>query len=153
MDDRGQTIGYHQLDELRATVGPILLRRTRDEVAKQLPERTDQIIRIEPTAEQKEIHESQQRRVESEAQRLQTRREKVSSATGQLVTAALSLAGELISQADESAVDASKVDQLTERLSESIGTDSEGRPQLTITLPDKESLRGLAATLAKLLDS
>ncbi len=385
VDDRGKTIGYHQLDELRSTIGPILLRRTRGEVAKQLPERTDQIIRIEPTAEQKEIHdgnqqivaqivnkkfltemdllrlrralammrmvsdstylvdqkepeystklerlsellakliddptrkivlfsewkrmldrierrldemdcqyvrldgsvpqkkrpqiistfqeipdcrvilmtnagstglnlqkanvvintdlpwnpavleqriarahrmgqqnpvhiynlvttdtieeslletlaskqeladasldmesdvdavavtsgtddlkrklekllhkplpapldESQRRRVKSETERLQARREKVSTATGQLVTAAISLAGELMSQSDDRTVDDAKVDQLTERLSESIDTDSEGRPQLTITLPDKESLRGLAATLAKLLE-
>ncbi len=63
VDDRGKTIGYHHLDELRSTIGPILLRRTRDQVAKQLPERTDQIIRIEPTAEQKEIHDGNQQTV------------------------------------------------------------------------------------------
>ena len=385
VDDRGKTIGYHQLDELRSKIGPILLRRTRGEVAKQLPERTDQIIRIEPTAEQKEVHdgnhqivaqivskkfltemdllrlrralammrmvadstflvdqkepeystklerlsellagliddptrkivlfsewkrmldrierrldeldcqyvrmdgsvpqkkrpaiisafqedpscrvilmtnagstglnlqkanvvinadlpwnpavleqriarahrmgqqnpvhiynlvttdtieeslletlaskqdladasldmesdvdavavtsgtddlkrklekllvkplaapvdENQKRKVESEAERLQARREKVSTATGQLVSAALSLAGEWISQSEAAPVDNAKVDQLAERLSESIEVDSEGRPQLTITLPDKESLRGLATTLAKLLE-
>ena len=37
---------------------PILLRRTRSEVAKQLPERTDEVIRCEATAEQMEIHDS-----------------------------------------------------------------------------------------------
>jgi superfamily II DNA/RNA helicase len=98
------------------------------------------------------VDESQRRRVESEAERLQARRAKVSDATGQLVTAALSLAGELISQTDAPTVDNTKVDQLTERLSESIETDAEGRPQLTITLPDKDALRGLATTLAKLLE-
>ncbi len=385
VDDRGKAIGYHQLDELRSTIGPILLRRTRDQVAKQLPERTDQIIRIEPTAEQKEIHdgnqqivaqivskkyltemdllrmrralammrmvadstylvdqkepeystklerlsellagllddptrkivlfsewkrmldrierrldefgcryvrldgsvpqkkrpeiistfqeesdcrvilmtnagstglnlqsanvvinadlpwnpavleqriarahrmgqqnpvhiynlvttgtieeglldtlaskqdladasldmesdvdavavssgitdlkrrlekllptrlpapvdESQRRRVESETERLQARRERVSQATGQLVTAALSLAGELMSQSGAADVDSTKVEQLTQRLSESIETDAEGRQQLKITLPDKESLRTLATTLARLLE-
>ena len=47
VDERGRTIGYQRLDELRETIRPILLRRTRAEVAKQLPERTDEIVRIE----------------------------------------------------------------------------------------------------------
>ncbi len=58
VDDRGKTIGYHRLDELRESLNPVLLRRTRSEVAKQLPDRTDEVVRIEPTAEQKEIHDS-----------------------------------------------------------------------------------------------
>jgi len=56
--DRGKTLGYQRLDELREHLSPILLRRTRSEVAKQLPQRTDEIIRCSPTAEQMEIHDS-----------------------------------------------------------------------------------------------
>ena len=56
------------------------------------------------------------------------------------------------SQSGAADVDSTKVDQLTQRLSESIETDAEGRQQLKITLPDKESLRTLATTLARLLD-
>ena len=59
VDDRGRPVGYQKLDELRAALSPILLRRTRAEVAKQLPDRTDEIIRIKPTAEQLEISDSQ----------------------------------------------------------------------------------------------
>jgi hypothetical protein len=59
VDDRGKTIGYHRLDELRSTLQPILLRRTRSEVAKQLPERIDEIVRVTPTEEQLEIHNGQ----------------------------------------------------------------------------------------------
>lgn len=55
VDERGKTLSYRRLDELRETLKPILLRRTRTEVAKQLPERTDEIIRIEPTQEQADI--------------------------------------------------------------------------------------------------
>ena len=58
VDDRGKIIGYRNLDQLRKTLQPILLRRTRAEVAKQLPERTDEVVRIEPTSEQLEISES-----------------------------------------------------------------------------------------------
>ncbi len=59
VDDRGKTVGYHKLDELRQTIAPILLRRTRGEVAKQLPERMDEIVRVTPTEEQLEIHNGQ----------------------------------------------------------------------------------------------
>ena len=58
VDDRGKITGYRNLDELRSSLQPILLRRTRSQVAKQLPERTDEVVRIEPTAEQLEISES-----------------------------------------------------------------------------------------------
>ncbi len=99
------------------------------------------------------VDESQQRRVEAEAQALQARREKVAAATSGLISAALSLAGELIPSADDKAPDQQRVAALTERLSQSVDKDEQGRPQLTITLPDTEALRGLATTLAKLLDS
>ncbi len=58
VDDRGKTLGYRRLDDLRETLRPVLLRRTRAQVAKQLPDRTDEIVRIEPTAEQKEVHDA-----------------------------------------------------------------------------------------------
>ena len=44
------------------------------------------------------------------------------------------------------------MDRLTSRLSECVEKDSQGRPQLTICLPDEAALRGLATTLAKLLE-
>ena len=52
MDERGKVEGYRRLDELRETLKPILLRRTRGSVMQQLPERTTEIVRIRPTEEQ-----------------------------------------------------------------------------------------------------
>lgn len=99
------------------------------------------------------IDESQKRRVEAEAEALAVtqRREKVSQASGQLVTAALSLAGELIGGQNGSAPDDETVDRLTEKLNQCVDRDQAGRPQLTISLPDDAALRSLATTLAKLL--
>ena len=94
---------------------------------------------------------SQQRRVESEAAALHQRREKVSEATGQLVTAALGLAGQLMGTGGRPPADPSQVDTLAARLSESMEVDDQGRPQLRITLPDQAALRGLAESLASLL--
>ncbi len=55
VDDRGKVIGYKNLAELRKALKPILLRRTRDSVLQQLPERTTHTVRIPPTEEQKQL--------------------------------------------------------------------------------------------------
>ncbi len=101
------------------------------------------------------VDESQKRRVEAEAEELAAtqRREKVSAASGQLVTAALSLAGELIGGADQSPPAEETVQQLTDKLTQCVDRDAEGRPQLTISLADETALKGLATTLAKLLST
>lgn len=56
VDDKGRVLGFRKLDELREQLKPILLRRTRQEVLQQLPERTNSVIRIRPTEEQLEMH-------------------------------------------------------------------------------------------------
>ena len=58
VDDRGKVLGYKNLDELRQRLKPVLLRRTRDSVRLDLPERTTEIVRITPTAEQKVLHDA-----------------------------------------------------------------------------------------------
>ena len=55
VDDRGKVKGYKNLAELRANLSPVLLRRTRASVQQQLPPRTDEIVRIAPTAEQRDM--------------------------------------------------------------------------------------------------
>jgi len=97
------------------------------------------------------IDESQQRRVEAETMRLAERKEKVSQASGTLVSAALTLAGELVGSSQQKSPDEAKVTKLEERLSECVDRDEAGRPQLKITLADDNSLRDLAKTLATLL--
>ncbi len=56
VDEKGKVLGYKNLAELRETLRPILLRRTRDTVMQQLPPRTTEVIRIPPTDEQRELH-------------------------------------------------------------------------------------------------
>lgn len=58
VNEKGKVLGYKNLDELRDALKPILLRRTRDDVLKQLPERTTEIVRIAPTDEQKGLHDA-----------------------------------------------------------------------------------------------
>ena len=61
VDERGKVLGYKNLDQLREKLQPILLRRTRADVLKQLPERTTEIVRIAPTGEQAAIHDGNMR--------------------------------------------------------------------------------------------
>src|SRR6185312_10599844 len=56
VDEKGKVLGYKNLDQLRANLRPILLRRTRDSVKLELPPRTMEIVRITPTEEQLSVH-------------------------------------------------------------------------------------------------
>lgn len=61
VDERGKVLGYKNLAELRERLSPLLLRRTRASVMKDLPPRTTEIIRITPTEEQLTLHDSNRR--------------------------------------------------------------------------------------------
>ncbi|MBN2376876.1 MAG: DEAD/DEAH box helicase [Sedimentisphaerales bacterium] len=65
VDEKGKLLGYKNLDKLRERLSPILLRRTRGEVMKQLPPRTDELIRIAPTDEQYQINRAQKMIIQS----------------------------------------------------------------------------------------
>jgi len=69
VDEKGKVLGYKELDTLRETLQPILLRRTRKSVLQELPERTTEILRIPPTAEQLEMHQSHMRIVSTITQK------------------------------------------------------------------------------------
>lgn len=56
VDEKGYVLGYQHLDELRERLKPILLRRTRDLVLKDLPPRNTEIVRIPPTDEQASLN-------------------------------------------------------------------------------------------------
>ncbi len=58
IDETGKVLGYKNLAELRERLKPILLRRTRQSVMLELPERTTEIRRIAPTDEQIDLHGS-----------------------------------------------------------------------------------------------
>jgi SNF2 family DNA or RNA helicase len=53
-DENGRLVGYRGLDRIHDQLAPILLRRTRQEVLKDLPKRTDQILHVSLTPQQAE---------------------------------------------------------------------------------------------------
>lgn len=95
--------------------------------------------------------QSQARDTERSLKEAEERRSRVSEASGQLVAAALGLAGQLLDQGSKTEPDAATVDRLTERLSENVERDPDGLPQLRLTLPSDDALRSIARTLARLL--
>ncbi len=56
-DDNGRVIGYRNLDKIGRTLEPVLIRRTKKQVLKQLPERLDKNYFVPMTAEQMAHHE------------------------------------------------------------------------------------------------
>ncbi len=54
LDEKGRLTGYRGLDQIHKQLAPILLRRTRPEVLKDLPERTDKVFRVPLTSQQAE---------------------------------------------------------------------------------------------------
>lgn len=52
VDEKGKVQGYKDLDVLREQLKPVLLRRTRASVMKDLPPRLTEIVRVAPTDEQ-----------------------------------------------------------------------------------------------------
>jgi len=60
-NEKGKLLGYKNLDELRNTLKPVVLRRTRKKVMKELPPRTNEIRRIPPTEEQIDLHNGHKR--------------------------------------------------------------------------------------------
>ena len=55
-DSTGRTIGYLNLGEIRARIGAVMLRRTKADVAMQLPARIDKNLFVPMTREQLEAH-------------------------------------------------------------------------------------------------
>jgi SNF2 family DNA or RNA helicase len=53
-DETGRLIGYRGLDRIHDQLAPVLLRRTRQEVLKDLPKRTDRILHVPLTPQQAE---------------------------------------------------------------------------------------------------
>ena len=56
VDAQGKTIGYRNLDQVREKLKPILLRRSRDKILKDLPEKVETPIHLELSPTQQKLH-------------------------------------------------------------------------------------------------
>ena len=57
VDESGRVVGYQKLDDIKHTLAPILVRRTKDTVLKELPERLEKRFFVPMTDQQMACHE------------------------------------------------------------------------------------------------
>lgn len=57
VDKDGKVIGYKELQSVRKSLEPVMIRRKKDEVLRQLPERIDKTFFVPMTEEQRAIHD------------------------------------------------------------------------------------------------
>jgi len=63
LDERGRPVGYRNLDELQRRIRPLLLRRRKDEIEAQLPERVDNNYFVQMSPAQLELYGEYEARV------------------------------------------------------------------------------------------
>ena len=63
LDDRGRPVGYRNLDELQRRIRPLLLRRRKEQIEAQLPERVDNNYFVPMSAAQLELYSEYEGRV------------------------------------------------------------------------------------------
>ena len=96
------------------------------------------------------VDDSEKQRQQQEAERL-ARRSRVAEAGGQLLSAAFAFLGEMIPQREDTQASARMALEFKARLDQCLERDGQGRPQLTVTLPDEAAIEKLARSLATLL--
>ena len=95
------------------------------------------------------VDETEKQRQQQEADRL-ARRSRVAEVGGQLVAAAFAFLGEMIPQRQPTNGAEQKASEFKARLAECLERDEQGRPRLTVTLPNEAALESLARSLAAL---
>ncbi len=113
---------------------------------EELKRRLEKLLGSKPVAP---VDSSQKQAVESEAERIAARRDKVAAAGGELLGAAMKLIGELIQNDRQPQPEV--VNQVHAGLNECVERQSDGRMQLRLVLPDEAALSDLATTLARML--
>jgi len=63
LDESGRVIGYRNLDQINRTLEPIMLRRTKKQVLKELPERLDKRLFVPMTPQQQAVHDENRENV------------------------------------------------------------------------------------------
>jgi superfamily II DNA or RNA helicase len=115
---------------------------------EELKSRLEVLLGAKPEAPMDETR--QQESAETTKQFAEDQRQRVAAAGGELLGAAFQFLGQLVGP-QQALPPAALVDRLRAGLDSCVDQDAEGKPRLTITLPDKSALDGLAQTLAKLM--
>jgi superfamily II DNA/RNA helicase len=113
---------------------------------EELKRRLESLLGAKPEAP---TDESQQLRTEQQLMGIQ-QRERIAAAGGQLLSAAFALLTEMVPETKETPEMTKVTEQFRNGLLSCLERDEQGRPKLTVTLPDTMALEGLARTLSHL---
>jgi SNF2 family DNA or RNA helicase len=124
-----KVLGYKNLDELRGTIGPYVLRRTRDEVLRDLPDRVDNNFFVEMTDPQWQAYDQFATVLAAKAQRRPLRPKSANSVMSlikmRLICNALALHDKQIPAKDREKT-APKLGELGEILADQIAGNGRG---------------------------
>ncbi|MDA0337459.1 MAG: DEAD/DEAH box helicase [bacterium] len=114
---------------------------------EELKRRLEVLLGARPEAP---VDESRKAETERETERL-ARQDRISTAGGQLLTAAFGFLGELVPQQEQTDQSRQLAQRIKGSFADCLEKDAQGRPRLTITLPDESALDSLANSLAAIL--
>lgn len=97
------------------------------------------------------LDKSEQDRATAESEKINQRREQVAEAGGQLLGAAFTFLSQMLPAGDQPAAEDAVTDHIRKSLAQCLDTGEDGKPKLTVTLPDASALEGLIQTLSKLI--
>jgi SNF2 family DNA or RNA helicase len=116
---------------------------------QELKSRLEVLLGAAPEAS---VDETVRQRMEDETRKLaEHQRERVAAAGGELLGAAFKLLGELVNPNATATPPEALVSTVRAGLNACVDNGGDGAPRLTISLPDRGALEGLAQSLAKLL--
>ena len=125
---------------------------------EELKRRLEVLLGTRPEAP---VDESERKRVGDAVAQIENERARVAEAGGRMLAAAFEFLGELMpgrsAAGGQDELDAggransAMAEEISQRLGRCIEEDDSGRPKLTVTLPNRESLDNLASSLARLL--
>ncbi len=114
---------------------------------EELKRRLEVLVGRKPEAA---VDESIRREVQATAED-RARSERVALAGGKMLDAAFTFLGELLPEAGRSPAASEAGSALQRSLNECLSRDEQGRPTLTVTLPDEAALQRLASSLSRLM--
>ena len=115
---------------------------------EELKRRLEILLGTKPEAPE---DQSLKEQVQKETEELVARKERIASAGGQLVGAALSFLGEMLSGKEDTEKSLQFEEMLKERLSECMERGEDGSLRMSIALPDESALDTMSKSLAKMI--
>jgi hypothetical protein len=116
---------------------------------EELKRRLEVLIGAKPEAG---LDVSEKDRLEAEVKETMARRDRMSTAGGQLLASAFGFLSQLVPQSADADALRTTTERMKAQLAECLDKDDQGQLRMTITLPDSSALGAMAESLARLVE-